>query len=254
LDEESIRQWNIEKEFLKPVIKGPKECRSILVKPDDLKFKVFMCHKDKKDLKGTNALKYIEWGEKQRFHERPSCRGRQMWWDLGERRKADYIVPCGIREVFKVFKNADVLIDKRLYEIYGEDVSIWGIMNSSMYPLMLELKTRNYGGGGGPIDATVYEIETVEVFSPNCMSATDKKRMLNALNNLSLREIQSIFNELGLDFKYPIRDQKPNPLPDRKALDDIVFDVLGLTQAERDEVYWSVCELVKNRLDKARSV
>ncbi|MFH1564042.1 MAG: hypothetical protein ABIF11_11610 [Nitrospirota bacterium] len=48
--------------------------------------------------------------------------------------------------------------------------------------------------------------------------------------------------------------QKPNPLPDRKALDDIVFDVLGLMQAERDEVYWSVCELVKNRLEKARSV
>jgi len=27
-----------------------------------------------------------------------------------------------------------------------------------------------------------------------------------------------------------------------------------LTEAERKEVYWSVAELVKNRLDKARSV
>jgi hypothetical protein len=39
-----------------------------------------------------------------------------------------------------------------------------------------------------------------------------------------------------------------------KALDDVVFDILGLTQDERNEVYWSVCELVKNRLEKARSV
>ena len=52
----------------------------------------------------------------------------------------------------------------------------------------------------------------------------------------------------------PIRSQQPHPLPDRKALDDIVFDALGLTADERREVYWAVAELVKNRLDKARSV
>lgn len=50
-----------------------------------------------------------------------------------------------------------------------------------------------------------------------------------------------------------IREQKPNPLSDRKAIDDIVFDILGLTEDERNEVYWAVCELVKNRLEKARS-
>ena len=59
---------------------------------------------------------------------------------------------------------------------------------------------------------------------------------------------------LNLNPKQPIRSQKPNPLPDRKALDDIVFDILGLTQEERNEFYWAVCELVKNRLEKARSV
>lgn len=45
-----------------------------------------------------------------------------------------------------------------------------------------------------------------------------------------------------------------NLLPDHKALDDIVFDILGLTEDERNEVYWAVLELVKNRLEKARSV
>lgn len=35
---------------------------------------------------------------------------------------------------------------------------------------------------------------------------------------------------------------------------DIVFDILGLAQEERDGAYWSVCELVKNRLEKARSM
>ena len=43
-------------------------------------------------------------------------------------------------------------------------------------------------------------------------------------------------------------------MPDRKALDDIVFDALGLTEEERKEVYWAVAELVQNRLKKAKSV
>jgi len=40
----------------------------------------------------------------------------------------------------------------------------------------------------------------------------------------------------------------------RKALDDIIFGILGITEDERREVYWAVCELVKSRLQKARSV
>lgn len=43
-----------------------------MIDPKDLKYKVFMCHKSKKDLKGTNALKYIEWGERQGFNQRPT--------------------------------------------------------------------------------------------------------------------------------------------------------------------------------------
>ena len=31
--------------------------------------------------------------------------------------------------------------------------------------------------------------------------------------------------------------QEPSPLPDRKALGDIIFDVLGLTEEERKEVF-----------------
>ena len=44
LDDEDIRQWEIEEEFLKPVIKSPRECKSILIDPSQLKFKLFMCH------------------------------------------------------------------------------------------------------------------------------------------------------------------------------------------------------------------
>ena len=44
------------------------------------------------------------------------------------------------------------------------------------------------------------------------------------------------------------------PSPERRLIDDAVFDMLGLTQGERDGVYEGVTELVENRLRRARSV
>ena len=69
-------EWKIESEYLKPVIKSPRECKSIRVDPSQLQFKLFMCHKDKAALAGTAALDYIKWGETQGYHQRPSCKGR----------------------------------------------------------------------------------------------------------------------------------------------------------------------------------
>ena len=34
------------------------------------------------------------------------------------------------------------------------------------------------------------------------------------------------------NFHLSIREQAPNPLPDRKVLDDVVFGTLGLTEDE----------------------
>ena len=71
----------IEKEFLKPVIKSPRECKRILIDPKGPKCKIFMCSRGKRDLKGTTALEYINWGESEGFHKRPSCAGSAGWWE-----------------------------------------------------------------------------------------------------------------------------------------------------------------------------
>ncbi len=78
--------------------------------------------------------------------------------------------------------------------------------------------------------------------------------MIPLLEKMKSRRIGNIFEECGLRKEENAREQEPRPLADRKKLDDIIFDAIGLTIAERKEVYWSVCELVKNRLDKAGSV
>jgi hypothetical protein len=66
------------------LIKSPRECKSILVDPKSLRYRVLLIHKDKSKLRETNVLKYIEWGEARGFHERPTCATRNRWYDLGD--------------------------------------------------------------------------------------------------------------------------------------------------------------------------
>jgi len=45
-------------------------------------------------------------------------------------------------------------------------------------------------------------------------------------------EIFSVFKELGFDSDKSVREQEPYSLPDLKALSNVVFDILGLTEEE----------------------
>ena len=112
------------------------------------------------------------------------------------------------------------------------------------------------GLGGGAVRLLVEDLRRAEiVVAPSLVQKKWRSKIEELINaEFGKRRINSVFEELGINPARPIREQNPNPLPDRKALDDIVFDILGLTEDERQEVYWAVCELVKNRLEKARSV
>jgi very-short-patch-repair endonuclease len=248
-------EGEIEEEFLKPVIKSPRECKNIMIKPEDLRFKVFMCHKDKKELKGTSALKYIEWGEKQGFHKRPSCKSRQRWWDLGEN-NAPIIIRSTFNDKFDFFFNPKrFLLDKVMYGIFarGDTELISMLLNTTFVAMYIEIYG-TYGLGEGALFVAVYNFDNILIISPTAISPMQKEILSKVSEKLLMRETLNIYAELGINPSLPIREQKPNPLPDRKSLDDIVFDILGLTEDERNEVYWAVCELVKNRLEKARSV
>lgn len=264
LDDEAIKRWGIEKEFLRPVIKSPRECKSILIASEALQNQVFICNKTKAELKGTNALKYIEAGEKAEIEIRQgsgkgtklrgyqnleSIKGRRYWWQIGEQ--------CGnifwgkeIRERLATFISNDLMAaDCRLY--YAKvDLPIKLLCNSTVYYFLGEVLKRDLGGGGGPRSLMVYEVQDSLIVNPSLFDA----KIGIWVDSFFRREVKAIFWECGLDREGKIRDQEPCPLPDRKRLDDLVFDAIGLTAAERKEVYWSVCELVKNRLDKAGSV
>ncbi len=238
LDDERIQEWGIESEFLKPAIKSPREGKRILVDPSQLQFKLFMCHADKAALAGTAALDYIKWGESQGFHRRPSCRSRNRWWDLGKWGYPDMLWQSAYNVRFGCFENAgDYFGGARFSFIEFKEKNsgtIRAYLNSTIIPLLIE--TEGIANlGEGVIQTNVYWLKTLPILAENHIA----KEIHECYETIKTREILSIFDEIHQ--------------PDRRALDSIIFDALGLTQGERDGVYEGVIQLVTNRLQKAKS-
>jgi len=256
--------WLIEEEFLKPVVKSLKECKSILIKTEDLKYKVLIVYELKEELKGKKVLDYIEWGEKQGFHKRSTCIARvsknRDWFNL-EDFSGSFVFNVFSGDRYLILYNKFLIpVDHCLYvisfrnEFENIDSTIFVILlNSSYLPMIYEIFGRALTGSLPLLEIMIYEVNKY-IFLLDPQQYNFSNKIKNEITRIINRPIKSIFIELGFDPNKPIREQEPNPLPDRKALDDIVFDTLGLTEEERKEVYLAVAELVQNRLKKAKSV
>ena len=233
LDTERIQEWDIESEFLKSVIKSPRECKSIRVDPRQLQFKLFMCHADKVALVGTEALAYIEWGESQGYHQRPSCKGRARWWDLGEREiptlSFNYLISSTARTVYA---QDGCYTSDNFQEIHIDSdltLPLCASLNSSLFQLMVNMAGRS-NFGGGLLKIQTYEVSELLCVDPKTFAFEDA----------------AVFTSSSWEML--------DPSDDRRALDAIIFDALGLTQGEQDAVYEAVVNLVESRLRKARSL
>lgn len=137
---------------------------------------------------------------------------------------------------------------------YKQSILLCTLLNSTVSALFFENFGRK-GLGQGALTLTTNDYKKIPcLLSLNILSNDKLQKINNIYNKIKNREIISIFEECGLDSNKPIREQEPKPLPDRAELDNIIFDELRLTKEERKEVYWSVCELVKQRLSKANSL
>jgi type I restriction-modification system DNA methylase subunit len=267
LTEEEIKRRKIENEFWMHkdkkgkwvpnyVIKSPRECKSVVVKPDDLKYRVLMIHKDKKDLKGTNILKYIRWGEKQGFHKRPTCASRKNWYDLGKRQPGKILIAMIQAYRHIVFYNpSEVYPDHNVFEILTNDNNstlVAAFLSSAITMLTKEFYGRSYGGGSGPLKVEGIDIEKLPVIRSSGVSPKLIKMASEQFENLLTNSLENTFLELGVSLTDEISVEKIKP--NRRELDKVIMsEILGLTDDEQLEVYRAVIDLVKSRIERAKS-
>ena len=245
LDAQRIQEWEIEEEFLKPVIKSPRECKSILIDPSQLKFKLFMCSEDKEDLAGTAALEYIEWGESEGFDHRPSCRSRARWYDLGRQMSFDWLVLRfrDKRSWTPINETPSLLAGDIVFTAVLQNRNLIQSANAVANSTLLILISEIYGRvnlGDGLLTTYGPEILCFDFISPDWIDAQSGESLSQAFEPMKQRQILPIFDEVHQ--------------PDRRALDAIIFDALNLTPGERDGVYEAVIHLVEARLQKAQQL
>ena len=85
------------------------------------------------------------------------------------------------------------------------------------------------------LKTAVYEVKDFHIIQPELLMFSK-----DLVNDLIQREVGTIQEDILQN--------------NRRDLDAIIFDTLGLTQAEQDGVYEAVVNLVEARLRKARSL
>jgi len=250
LTEKRIKEFGIEEEFLKPVLKSPKEAKGILLKSKDVRCKVFLCHETKEDLRNRKqfgALKYIEWGEKQKTKDAipwpnvSTVSGRNLWYDLGKREPGIILLQMITNDRFFAPYNTDnIQVDHNLFELfpYQNDYS-FGLdiyLNSSIVGLFRELISRvNLGDGATKTEG----IDWKDILTPKKEILSSLSKRKEFLEAIDLRPIKPIFEEVKM--------------PDRQRLDSLVLEALGLDPKKYlKPLYDGLCELVRVRIELAK--
>jgi hypothetical protein len=243
----------IERKYLVPAMKSPKESSSLFVDPAKAKVVIFSCNESKEDLAGTTDLSYIDWGEHHEveigkkklkgYHQTQTVKARKRWWALGEIVPAKYNFNYLISTVGKTYLG-NILVSDNFHEIHTkENAGVY--LNSTIFFLFQNVIGRaNFGGGVMKIQT--YELKSLPYIETDCSDDEVK----------GIDSVTDIFKELGLDAEsdVPFESQEPKPLQHRAKLDEMIFDELGLTSEDRKDVYRGVCRLIWNRLNKAKSV
>jgi type I restriction-modification system DNA methylase subunit len=238
------------------VIKSPRECKSILVDPKSLKYRVLLIHKDKSELKGMNILKYIEWGESQGFHLRPTCTSRPRWYELPEVRAESIWIKGVWDRHFIPAVSFEIFIDQQLYAVQLKSKihhsTIIALLNSTYFAIFQELIGR-VTFGEGILWIAVYEPMQLQIPDPRKITNDVLVKLIKTFSKLKQREIGTVFEEIGASSSEEVSLDKVKP--DRRELDKIIMgEILGLTEEEQLEVYRAVIDLVKSRIERAKSV
>jgi len=235
LDDFEIQKWGIENEFLIPAITSPRELTTIEINQNNLKYKIFLCDKDEKELKNTAALKYIKYGEKNGINNRPTCRARKPWYNISRitTSQALWMKAFNNRYIYPI-NTINASISDRFYEIAFKEKFHWNKIAASLNNLITILSTEINGRvslGEGALDNMVYEAKKNLIINPAIIPL----------------DIDLIERDI-----LPIKQELDNN--DRIEFEYAILDILKLTKTEKECLFEEVIKLVENRIGKANSL
>lgn len=251
----------IEAEYLRPEVHSLMQVDRPVVTPDQTDRVVLWVDQPLDRLKGTLVYEYIKWGSKHNFvskksrpipiPERPTCKGRKLWYEVTglepgigfwpKAQKYRHIIPWNPH---RLAGNCN------LYDIHGiglaehEQNALMAILNSTLVALFKHFYGR-YAGAEGTLKTEVVDVHMLEVPSPVGLPEPLCSRLTAALEEISAREVTHLVEQRFLDChteeRMRLLQKDPLGLPnelerrDRRTLDVLVFEALGVRSAKRRE-------------------
>jgi hypothetical protein len=242
------QHYIIERFYTQPLFKNQKDANNLDVDLSHLKSRVIMCKDDKNKLSKfkNRLLHYIDEAEGLDIHKRESIKGRNLWYDLSPYAVVgDFIFPSKIFEVYGLFdnRNAKIFCDKVNYAINVKEKykeysdTLFLLMNSISFRFLLDLFSRQMAGSLSDIDVNV--TEKTLLLNPTFLKGK-KKQLDRILTSLKSRSPLPIHQEIL---------QK-----DKRDLDILIFEAIGLTEKDVDELYQEASSYVRRKKKKTDSV
>jgi hypothetical protein len=240
----------MERFYFQPLYKSQDEAHNLDVDLSKLKYHVLICNNSLASLRKnkTRIAKYIEIAETQyNVHTNPTniqrisiVKGNEReWFNLGQELfVGDFIFPSKIGERFRLVDNrtTNIFCDKVSYNIKVKEefkeysAIIFLILNSTVFRYFVDLFARQMVVKISDVDVTV--AKNTLVINPKLLTSK-KKELMQIYDSFKTREQETIYEEIKKD--------------DRRKLDKLILETLGLTSKDVDELYNEATAYVKNR-------
>ena len=229
-----IAEYDLPDEYLHPTVKTPRSLDRPLVTEDDLSTQMLLIPEDP----GHPALnQYIKYGEEEGVQNGSTVSSRDPWYSLTSEVKQARVFwqMTHYTEHIAYYSEEPHYLDARFYGIIPDENSdadselIAAILNATYYALVKIISGREMSGRS--VDTKVYEVAKYLIPDPDEISTENKQRLRDAFDELKDRDSEAIFDEFDD--------------PARQKLDSVLFDILDLSEEEREEVYDGVERLTR---------
>lgn len=168
-------------------------------------------------------VEYINEGEDEGYHERPTMNSRTLWFDLGELTYPPMFIPDFTWRVHRVlWSEVEAVSDRQFYHITPDGVEpelLCAILNSRAAWLMCELRGRwSQGQRMSRSEIKVYEARELPIPDPRTISQEETEEIVSAFRELLEREDALEAEERTVE----------NTADERMQLDRAVLAAMGI--------------------------
>jgi type I restriction-modification system DNA methylase subunit len=253
----------IESEYVKPEVHSLMKVSRPVVKAKDFNRVVLMVSGSLSELHKTHVYNYIKHGESTAYTskkskavptpQRSTCAARNPWYDLTHLVKPGFALwPMAQQYRHIIPANPDRLIcNHNLFDLSSDQLTkkeqlvLVAVLNSTLIGLFKTFYGR-FAGTEGNLKTEVLDVNLIDVPDPRGVGEDIAKHLIEALHSMQRRTVGRLVEESFMDChsyrralelaERPIGLSDELNQPDRRQLDDAVFELLGVGNASERRI------------------